>query len=204
MRRPWQPRAAPTWRKSDVVRVAQGFAQYHQVAGRNVQLNPEDVQFGVWDVTSHSFTESGDVSTAVKVTVCVDDAHGGDASLFFAPALGMSSKSLRASAVAVVNPRDIAFVVDLSGSMHYDTTPDQSSASTSLIQTVYDDFGFGTYPGTLQTKQTGKTTQQLMAGQLHTVMPNAVPAPDVNSPDSVNYWASYFSYSSDKSATRPM
>jgi hypothetical protein len=94
----------------------------------------------------------------------------------------------------VVNPRDIAFVVDMSGSMNFDTTPGSSSASTTFIQKVYDDFGFGAYPGTLQNIQTNKTTKQLMTGQLATVMPKAVPTPNVNSTDSVNYWAAYFSY----------
>jgi Flp pilus assembly protein TadG len=180
--------------KADVVRVAQGFAHYHQVAGRSVLLNPDDVQFGVWDISTRTFAPSNDVSTAVKVTVRADAANGGNVSLFFGSILGVNSLTEKASAVAVVNPRDIAFVVDLSGSMNFDTTPDSSSATTSLIQAVYNDFGFGAYPGTLQTRQSGKTTQQLMTGQLATVMPNAVPAPDVNSAESVAYWSAYFNY----------
>ena len=87
----------------------------------------------------------------------------------------MSSKSLTASAVAMVNPRDIAFVVDLSGSMHFDTMPDQSSANTAFIQTVYDDLGFGTYPGTERTRHR-EVTYMDPSGQLSTLMPHAVPA----------------------------
>jgi Flp pilus assembly protein TadG len=133
--------------------VAQAFAQYHKVAGRTVMLNSaDDIQFGTWDPTSKTFStvQDSQLPTAVKVTVKVDAAHGGNASLFFGRALGRSSVTSQASAVAVCNPRDICFVVDLSSSMHFDTTPGMSTANTTFIQTVYDDLGFGTYPGTAQ------------------------------------------------------
>jgi hypothetical protein len=181
--------------QSQIVQVAQAFAQYHQVGGRAVQLNAGDVQFGLWDVNSKTFTavSGGQMGTAVKVTARVDDSSGGEAALHFARVLGMDSVAVRASAVAVVNPRDIAFVVDTSGSMNDDTTPDSASANTSFIQQVYTDFGFGTYPGAQQTLGTG-TTVQLMNTKLKTVMPNAVPTPDTSSPDSVRYWGKYFAY----------
>ena len=73
-------------------------------------------------------------------------ANGGSTGLFFGRIFGKSSQDQSATAIATMNPRDIAFVVDLSGSMNDDTTPSSSSSSTSLIQHVYDDFGFGTYP----------------------------------------------------------
>ena len=62
------------------------------------------------------------------------------------------------------NPRDICFVIDLSGSMNDDTescwstyeltnelTPlGYPTTATDMMQTLYTDFGYGTYPGTLQ------------------------------------------------------
>ncbi len=64
----------------------------------------------------------------------------------------------------MLNPRDIAFVVDLSGSMNDDTEPCWSTSlvnskyaaqgygtiGNQLMQAVYDDFGFGSFPGTSQ------------------------------------------------------
>ncbi len=179
---------------SGMTAAAQAFAQYHQVAGRTVVLNASDVVSGNWDSTTCTFTAGGAVGTAVKVTVRTDASSGGNTALFFGKLFGLSSIAQQASAVAAVNPRDIAFVVDLSGSMTNDTNPSSSTSSASLMQTVYTEFGFGTYPGTLQSKTSGKTTSWLMTNQMPSVMPNAIPAPNTSSSSSVNYWGAYFSY----------
>ncbi len=106
---------------------------------------------------------------------------------------GISSVNQQASAVAAVNPRDICFVIDLSGSMNDDTSPGSSTSSSSLMQTVYTEFGFGTYPGTsaTATSSTLTTTEQ---SQLASVMPNAIPTPNHSNSASVSYWNSYLSY----------
>jgi hypothetical protein len=95
-----------------------------------------------------------------------------------------------ASAVAAVNPRDIAFVVDLSGSMNDDTDP----GSPSLMQKIYDEFGFGPYPGSLVSLTSGKSNSWIMTNQMPSVMPNAVPARNTADANSVNYWGAYFNY----------
>jgi hypothetical protein len=81
--------------------------------------------------------------------------------LFFGAVLGRKSFDAEAQAVAMSNPRDICFVVDLSGSMNDDTecawvtdeidstyNAEYGNVGTELMQNVYDDFNFGTYPGT--------------------------------------------------------
>lgn len=138
--------------EAEIIQTARQFANANIVSGRHVQLNSGDVEFGSWDVAAHTFTPlpAGQVGTAVKVTVRTDDDSGGETPLFFGRLLGFSSIAQEASAVATVNPRDIAFVVDLSGSMNYDTNPTMSSADEGLMQQVYDDFGFGDYPGASQ------------------------------------------------------
>lgn len=138
--------------EADMVRTAQEFANANVAAGRRIQLNAADVELGSWDAGTCTFIPmpSGQVGTAVRVTVRTDAASGGETNLFFGRLFGSSSKAQEATAVATVNPRDIAFVVDLSGSMNYDTNPGMSSANSGLIQNVYDDFGFGTYPGASQ------------------------------------------------------
>ena len=83
--------------------------------------------------------------------------------MFFAPILGRQFFSCNASAVALSNPRDIVFVVDLSGSMNNDTEPawatgeinnefgaDYPDIGGELMQKVFDDFGYGAFPGTLE------------------------------------------------------
>jgi Flp pilus assembly protein TadG len=181
--------------RSGMIQVAQAFAAYHQIGARPVVLNAGDVKFGIWDVATRTFTElgPGDLGTAVKVTVRADAASGGLPPLFFGRVLGANPVAEEASAVAMVNPRDIAFVVDLSGSMNWDTNPGKSSASDSLLQQVYDDFHFGTYPGTQQTRLSGSITTW-MDGQLHDVMPNALPTPSSGSAESRLYWQQYYNY----------
>lgn len=147
----------------DTIAIAQQFADANHVAGRAAQLDASDVQFGAWDETTRVFTPSTGLATAVKVTVRTDSANGGATPLFFGRIFGVSSVNQQASAVATVNPRDIAFVVDLSGSMNDDTDPNEAATlnsqyaaqgyptiGTDLMQQVYDDFGFGAYPGATQ------------------------------------------------------
>ena len=138
--------------QAEMVQTAQQFANANMAAGRNIQLNAGDVEFGSWDAGTKEFTSlsSGQVGTAVRVTVRTGAGSGGETALFFGRIFGMSSLAQEASAIAAVNPRDIAFVVDLSGSMNDDTDPSYSTSSPSLIQDVYDDFGFGSYPGNSQ------------------------------------------------------
>ena len=138
--------------QAGMVQIAQQFADANMAAGRHVQLNAGDVELGSWDANTKTFTPmpAGQLGTAIKVTVRTDANSGGETKLFFGRLFGLSSLAQKASAIATVNPRDIAFVVDLSGSMNYDTNPTMSSFNSGLAQQVYDDFGFGNYPGNSQ------------------------------------------------------
>ena len=133
------------------------------MGSRPVQLNSNDVEYGTWDAETRTFTPSNKVCTAVRVTARTDPNSGGGTALFFGQVLGLTSVNQQASAVATCNPRDIAFVIDLSGTMNNDTDPRNTSnlnseyaaqgyptIGTDLIQQVYNDFGFGTYPGPSQ------------------------------------------------------
>ena len=189
--------AASSLSASGMQQVAQTCAGYNQVAGRQVQLNANDFQVGTWDSTNCKFkaiTGSG-TGTAVMVTVRTGSGYGGATPLFFGKVFGISSVNQQASAVAAVNPRDIAFVIDLSGSMNDDTSPNSSTSSSSLMQTVYTEFGWGMYPGscnwTISTTTTLTATTQT---KLLSAMPNAIPTPNASNSASVSYWNSYFKY----------
>lgn len=121
-----------------------------------VTLDDNDVTFGNWDSGSNTFVSGGSPGNAVRVTARRDALP-----LFFAKVIGISQWSVSATAVASVSPRDIAFVIDLSGSMNNDTEIWATSAingafagyptiGDDLLSDVYSDFGYGTYPGTLQ------------------------------------------------------
>lgn len=149
--------------RSETETVAKKFAAYHTVAGRPAQLNSNDIEYGTWDTNTRVFTPSAQAGNAVRVTVRTDPSNGGGTHLFFGSLLNLASVNQGASAVATCNPRDIAFVVDLSGSMNDDTDPDGAAAlnsqyapqgyptiGTDIMQQVYSDFNFGTYPGITQ------------------------------------------------------
>jgi Flp pilus assembly protein TadG len=192
--------------QTGMTQVAQAFAQYHRVAGRQVVLNSGDVQFGSWDTSAKAFSAlpSGQLGSAVKVTVRCDDTSGGSAGLFFGKVFGVSSATSRASAVAMVNPRDICFVVDLSSSMRNDSLP--GSGHAGLIQALYDDL-FGAGHVTYTQSESGVsltrtdwwgplTDADVVAnmGKIASNKPYMIPAPDTGSAASKAYWRAYFNY----------
>ena len=138
---------------------AQEYAGYHRAGAQDIFVPHDDVQFGIWDGATRSFSESDGVANAVRVTT-----RRTEAPLFFGWVLGSETFNAVASATATVNPRDIVFVVDLSGSMNDDTEPAWATSvinteygpqgypdvGSALMQDVYTDFGFGDFPGTLE------------------------------------------------------
>ena len=130
-------------------------------AGQQVSIASCDVVEGLWDSNARTFhpaTTPG--PNAVKVTARRDSSNGGAAS--FSPGFSACNpKTSPPRQSPLANPRDICFVVDLSGSMNDDTTtgygasPSYRSSVTpasiqSMMQQVFTDLNFGTYPGTVQ------------------------------------------------------
>ena len=140
---------------------ARQYAAYHTAGGENVRLSENDIELGIWDTKSRSFVPMTQAGNAVRVTARRDTTSGGETPLFFAKVFGAKSFSMSASAVATAKPRDVVFVVDLSGSMNDDTEPAWATGEVdkafgpagyagigeSLMQEMYSDFGFGAYPG---------------------------------------------------------
>ncbi|MGB9687279.1 TadG family pilus assembly protein [Thermogutta sp.] len=147
-----------------VFQTADRYARFHTSGGQPLRLLRQDVELGIWDATTRTFTPTNASPNAVRVRVRRDALSGNPAPLFFARVLGRQAVDLSAEAIAMANPRDIAFVVDLSGSMNDDTEPawatdvvnstfgsaGYGSIGTELMQQVFDDFGFGRFPGQLE------------------------------------------------------
>jgi len=148
----------------EILASADEYAGYHFAGGKPVDVEASDVELGFWDSATRAFTPCDEMGNAVRVTARRDASAGGEAPLFFARLFGNHSFRMSASAVAMANPRDIAFVVDLSGSMNNDTEPCWATGAIDgafaddgyptigddLMQKVYDDFGFGPFPGATQ------------------------------------------------------
>ncbi|MFO1019693.1 MAG: VWA domain-containing protein [Planctomycetales bacterium] len=138
-----------------ILKAATDVGSSNFVARKKCTISESDVQTGTFDLVSHTFTPGNANPNAVKVTARIDHNP-----LFFSPVIGQKSFNASATAIAMCNPRDIVFVVDLSGSMNDDT---EGAWSTSVVdknfgagvgeaamQTLYTDLGWGTYPGSLQ------------------------------------------------------
>lgn len=103
------------------------FARMHRVGGRPLELSPSDITIGAWDVDRQEFRATKDADSILvrpKIT----------RQLFFAGIFGKFSfetnteGSALIDAVATSQPRDIAFVIDLSG---------WGNAESELAQTKY-------------------------------------------------------------------
>lgn len=135
---------------------AQQIGQLNGSSGAAITIPDGNVEFGVWDLTARTFTPSasGQGGNAVRVTITQTP------NLFFARAMGFNSTQITGQAIAIATPRDICFVIDLSGSMNDDTDPLWAptaingklgnTVGNSLIQNVFTDFNLGTFPGTNQ------------------------------------------------------
>lgn len=147
--------------QTDPIATGKTYGAYHKAGGVTVNLATSDIEYGTWDTTARTFTPTSTVSNAIRVTARRNSSTGGNG-LFFGRIFGVSSFSTTAQAIAMGNPRDICFVVDLSGSMNDDTSTGYGSSPSyrssgytsiyqSMLQTVYTNLNFGTYPGTTQT-----------------------------------------------------
>jgi Mg-chelatase subunit ChlD len=154
---------------SNVFPEAQQFASYNSAGTRVVNLRTQDVEVGMWQANARTFTPGAN-GNAVRVTARCDEVLNGRTPFFFAKIFGQTDFKANVSAVAVCNPRDIAFVVDLSGSMNDDTEPCWATAAITsvfgpqgypnvaneLMQDLFTDLGFGAFPGTLAWVGAGK------------------------------------------------
>jgi hypothetical protein len=121
------------------------FAALNKIAGLSADLNTDTgVVFGhaVMDGAKFDFLPEQTPYDAVRVTIRRDaTVSDGPVSLLFAKAFGMDGANLRASATAMLVPRDIAVVIDLSSSMnddselrHYEDFPSESGGTRPGIQ----------------------------------------------------------------------
>jgi hypothetical protein len=133
---------------------AKQIAALNASSGGPINLADSNIEFGIWNLHAKTFTPTTGGGNAVRVRI--QQSPG----LFFARAMGIGSTNVSAEAIAIATPRDICFVVDLSGSMNDDTDPCWatntinstlgSTVGNSIMQDVYDDFNLGSFPGTNQ------------------------------------------------------
>jgi hypothetical protein len=128
--------------------IARIYAGKNKVAGVSPTLEESDIVLGHATIDSNNeatFEEGATPSDAVKVTVrMTKDSPNGSIKLFFAKILGVNEVELKASAIAMLVPRDIAIVIDLSRSMNYDSQLRHESSGIN-IREVWEDLGSPTF-----------------------------------------------------------
>ena len=103
------------------------YASKNNVALQGMRIDSnQDVTFGHATFSSqtgkYTFTAGAQPFDAVQVVAHRDSSNvGGPIDLLFGRALGQNTADISASAVAMLVPRDIAVVIDLSGSMNDDS-----------------------------------------------------------------------------------
>jgi len=108
------------------VAAADEYARLNRARGQPLSVAAGDIEFGraVFNAATGKFDfepGSGHVD-AVRVTVHRTAANNEvEVPFLFAPVLGQSGTQLQARAAAVLIPRDISVVIDLSNSMSYDS-----------------------------------------------------------------------------------
>jgi hypothetical protein len=136
---------------------ARMFAQLNSVAGRALEDDELDIEVGEWNKETRTFTPSVTLPFAISVRAARPEVRP----MFFARALGVDSFGVAAEAIAVYQPRDIAVVLDYSGSMNDDSefrnigSIGQDEVEANLLQ-IYQELGSPSY-GTLAFEPTWLT-----------------------------------------------
>ncbi|VAX42020.1 hypothetical protein MNBD_PLANCTO02-1863, partial [hydrothermal vent metagenome] len=137
--------------------MAQKIGLANTAGGKPINIDNVDIQLGIYDMNAKTFTVSVNGANAVKVIARVKNEK-----FFFAPIMSKKDFNMSTTAISMLNPRDIIFAIDLSGSMNDDTEPCWSTdiinstfasqgyptVANDLMTDIFTDFGYGTYPGT--------------------------------------------------------
>src|SRR5271157_179553 len=174
--------AAAGFNQSTATNNAQNILSYNYVLGKSVQPSQLSMSFGSYDYsqTTQTFSANyppltGSPTSAVSATITTSSLPAAFGSILksqFLPAIS-------ASAQAVHRPRDIALVMDLSGSMRFGTclgfdfwpTSRTSNNPDTVIPT------FGQYSSSNAGLQ-GPTTNQTSSDDSYTISPSNTTAPN--------------------------
>jgi len=130
------------------------FAAKNNVTHQAAQLMETDVEFGhavLTDNGKFDFVPGQQPHDAVRVMLRREAGVGdGPVSLLFAKTFGVEGADLHASATAMLVPRDISVVIDLSGSMnddselrHYTDFPSETGGTREGVQINLHDVWLG-------------------------------------------------------------
>ena len=117
----------------------------NKVAGSTLSSSNAVIEFGNWSTTSRTFTVSSNQPNAIRVTATTPDQP-----YFFGKVFGKSNFTLTSRSIATYQPRDIALVLDYSGSMCFDSQFRNISligqtAVENNLRTIWQELGSPTF-----------------------------------------------------------
>ncbi len=125
--------------------------QKKRLARTEGRLAVDSIDRGRWDSAQRQFVPSGSRGDAVRISLRAADNSWTAHTLLFGRWWSQFDFSGKAAAVARVVPRDLCFVVDLSGAMNDLSSPMRASAELSshdrCTALLYDDLHLGSFPG---------------------------------------------------------
>ena len=132
------------------VEAAMMCAEENNVTKNGLTLEEDDILFGTWDAEAEVFTPDESDVEAVRVVGrrVAGNSADGPVDLFFAAIFGIGSADITASATAVMRPRDMAIVADLSNSHNNDSELRHLRNTQINLWNVWDGlFDRGAWPG---------------------------------------------------------
>jgi Mg-chelatase subunit ChlD len=172
------------------------YAAKNFANGESVVVTEQNIELGDWSSENRTFTpltgEDQVYADAVRVTAGLTEAGGNPLSLAFAQVFGSGHADVEASATAVYRPRDIVLVLDLSGSMNYDsqvrTIPylGQQAVEDNLYE-IWQELGGHTYGSMdFETRYISSNDDWYVKGQLG-LRYASYPYPSGSWSDYINY-----------------
>lgn len=101
---------------AEAISRAKLYVGKNKVGGQTLGASNATITTGSWNEVSKVFTAGGDTPNAIKINTVLNNAP-----LFFGRTMNRNNFNTSAQSIATYQPRDIALVLDYSGSMAYDS-----------------------------------------------------------------------------------
>jgi len=125
--------------------------QKRRLSNAQNRIAVDSMERGRWDAAQRMFVSGGSGGDAVRVSLRATDDAWSARTLLFGRWWSKFEFADKAAAVARTTPRDLCFVVDLSGAMNDLSAPirttSESPAQMRAVESLYNDLRLGCFPG---------------------------------------------------------
>jgi Mg-chelatase subunit ChlD len=172
--------------QAEAERLAREYVNLNRVGAESIPAANIQVELGEWNTGTREFALNPTSPSAIRVV-----AKAVDRPFFFAKIFGQQMFDVQAQATANFRPRDTMLVIDLSGSMSYDSQLDRSNLPQSDVE-----IGLGTMWSELGSPTYGKmkfAPKHISSGNVNSVI-NSLGLKKVPYPYPQGSWNDYIKY----------